>query len=65
MQGQIRDWQDEFDVEPPNHLHATIADETIDENEEDRRLEIAREGTTVVPYPARGFTIREWDFLTR
>ena len=64
MKAQIRDWKDEFDVESPNQLRGTLADDTLDADEEDRRREIAREWE----YLQRrskivGFAIREWDFL--
>ncbi|MDS0283919.1 hypothetical protein NDI86_17525 [Halomicroarcula sp. S3CR25-11] len=64
MKAQIRDWEDEFDVESPNHLRGTLAEEGLDADEEDRRREIAREWEH---FQRRidivGFAIREWDFL--
>jgi DNA-binding Lrp family transcriptional regulator len=64
MKTQIRDWEDEFGVESPNQLRGTLADESLDAEEEDRRREIARKWE----YLQRriqivGFAIREWDFL--
>jgi len=64
MNAQIRGWKNEFDVESPNQLRGTIADQVLDVTEEDRRQEIAREWeqlqrrTEIV-----GFAIREWDVL--
>jgi len=42
MKAQIRDWEDEFDVESPNQLRGTLADETLDADKEDRRRDVAR-----------------------
>jgi DNA-binding Lrp family transcriptional regulator len=64
MKAQIRDWEDEFDVESPNHLRGTIADESLDADEENRRREIAREWEHLQSRVRLvGFAIREWDFL--
>ena len=64
MKAQIRDWEDEFDVESPNQLRGTLADETLDTDEEDRRREIAREWEHLQRrIKIVGFAIREWDFL--
>ena len=64
MKTQIRDWEDEFDVESPNQLRGTLADESLDADEEDRRREIAREWEHLQRrIEIVGFTIREWDFL--
>jgi len=64
MKTQIRDWEDEFGVESPNQLRGTLADETLDVDEEDRRREIAREWDHLQRrIEIVGFTIREWDFL--
>ena len=64
MKTQIRDWKDEFDVELPNQLRGTLADETLDADEEDRRREIAREWEHLQRrIEIVGFAIREWDFL--
>ncbi len=30
MRAQIRDWKDEFDIESPNQLRGTLANETLD-----------------------------------
>lgn len=65
MQAEIRDWTDEFGVETPNQLRATIAEPTLSAEAESRRREIARRWehlerrSTIV-----GFAIREWDFLS-
>jgi len=64
MRARIRDWKDEFDVESPNQLRGTLADEILDANEEDRRREIAREWEHLQWHiEIVGFAIREWDFL--
>ena len=64
MKAQIRDWEDEFDVESPNQLRGTLADETLDGGEETRRREIAREWEHLQRrIELVGFAIREWDFL--
>ncbi|SNR65929.1 DUF7342 family protein [Halorubrum vacuolatum] len=64
MKTQIRDWEDEFGVESPNQLRGTLADESLDADEEDRRREIAREWEHLQRrIQIVGFAIREWDFL--
>ena len=64
MKTQIRDWEDEFGVESPNQLRGTLADESLDGDEEDRRREIAREWEHLQRrIQIVGFAIREWDFL--
>ncbi len=64
MKTQIRDWKDEFDVESPNQLRGTLADEMVDAEEEDRHREIAREWEHLQRrIEIVGFAIREWDFL--
>ncbi|MDB9281752.1 hypothetical protein PN416_18100 [Halorubrum ezzemoulense] len=64
MKTQIRDWEDEFGVESPNQLRGTLADESLDADEEDRRREIAREWEHLQQrIQVIGFAIREWDFL--
>ena len=64
MKAQIRDWEDEFGVESPNQLRGTLADETLDADEEDRRREVAREWDHLQRrIKIVGFAIREWDFL--
>ena len=65
MKAQIRNWEDEFDVESPNQLRGTLAEEDLDADEQDRRREIAREwGHLQRRIDIVGFAIREWDFLT-
>ncbi|RLM53479.1 hypothetical protein DVK02_13395 [Halobellus sp. Atlit-31R] len=65
MKAQIRNWEDEFDVESPNQLRGTLAEEGLDADEEDRRREIAREWEHLQRrIDIVGFAIREWDFLT-
>jgi len=64
MKAQIRDWEAEFDVESPNQLRATIADETLDAEAEARRHEIAQEWDHLERrIQLVGFVIREWEFL--
>jgi len=64
MKTQIRDWKDEFDVESPNQLRGTLADESLDATEEQRRREVAREWEhRQRRIQIVGFAIREWDFL--
>ncbi|UTF54853.1 DUF7342 family protein [Natronosalvus rutilus] len=64
MKGQIRDWKEEFEVESPNQLRATLADENLGPDEEARRRDIAREWTHLQRrIQIVGFAIREWDFL--
>ena len=64
MKTQIRDWEDEFDVESPNQLRGTLANDALDADEEDRRREIAREWEHLQRrIQIVGFAIREWDFL--
>ncbi|MDF9747787.1 hypothetical protein NDI89_19600 [Natrinema sp. S1CR25-10] len=64
MKAQIRDWGDEFNVESPNQLRGTLADETLDADEENRRREIACEWEHLQRrIKIVGFAIREWDFL--
>jgi hypothetical protein len=65
MNAQIRRWEAEFDVESPNQLRGTIADQRLDVTEENRRREIAREWEQLQRrIEIVGFAIREWDFLT-
>ena len=64
MNAQIRGWENEFDVESPNQLRGTVADQALDVTEEDRRREIAREWEQLQRrIEIVGFAIREWDFL--
>ena len=64
MNTQIRGWEDEFDVESPNQLRRTIADQELDVTGEDRRREIAREWEQLQRrIEIVGFAIREWNFL--
>ena len=64
MKTQIRDWKEEFDVESPNQLRGTLADESLDAAEEERRREVAREWEhRQRRIQIVGFAIREWDFL--
>jgi predicted transcriptional regulator len=64
MKAEIREWEAEFDVESPNQLRATIAEASLDADEEDRRREVAREWEHLQRrIDIVGFVIREWDFL--
>jgi predicted transcriptional regulator len=64
MKSQIREWEDEFEVESPNQLRATLADAELGAGEEDQRREIAREWEHLQRrIQIVGFAIREWDFL--
>lgn len=64
MRAQIRDWKDEFGIESPNQLRATIADEDFDREEAERRRDIARDWEHLQRrIRIVGFAIREWDFL--
>jgi len=61
---QIRNWEEEFGVESPNQLRATIADDELSPAEEDRRREIGRDWEHLQRrIRIFGFAIREWDFL--
>ena len=65
LKAQIREWEDEFAVESPNQLRATITDQTLGPDEEDRRQETARDWEHLQRrIRIIGFAIREWDFLT-
>lgn len=64
MKTQIRDWEDGFDVESPNQLRGTLADESLNAEEESQRRKIAREWEHLQRrIKIVGFAIREWDFL--
>ena len=64
MKTRIREWTDEYDVESPNQLRATLADRELGSDEEERRREIAREWEHLQRrIRIVGFAIREWDFL--
>ena len=64
LKAQIRNWEEEFAVESPNQLRATIADDELDPTEENRRREISRDWEHLRRrIRVVGFTIREWDFL--
>jgi hypothetical protein len=64
MNAQIRGWKEEFDVEAPNQLRGSVADQGLDVTEEDRRREIAREWEQLQRrIEIVSFAIREWDFL--
>lgn len=64
MKAQIREWEDEFDVESPNQLRATIADGDLSAEEENYRREVARDWDHLQRrIRIVGFAIREWEFL--
>lgn len=64
MKTQIRDWKDEFEVDSPNQLRATLATAELQSEEEDRRRNIARDWEHLQRrIQLVGFAIREWDFL--
>jgi predicted transcriptional regulator len=64
MKTQIRDWKDEFEVNSPNQLRATLATAELNREEEDRRRNIARDWEHLQRrIQLVGFAIREWDFL--
>jgi hypothetical protein len=64
MKAQIRDWKNEFGVESPNQLRGTLADESLDADEEAHRRESAREWEHLQRrIQIVGFAVREWDFL--
>lgn len=65
MNAEIRDWTDEFDVDSPNQLRATIADSELDDAAVEQRREIARDWEHLERrIEIVEFAIREWDFLT-
>lgn len=64
MQARIREWEDEFEVETPNQLRATIAEEPLEAEEATRRRDVAREWEHLRRrVQLVGFVIREWEFL--
>lgn len=65
MNAKIRDWEDEFGVDSPNELRATIADADLTPQAESRRREVARTWAHLERrIDITGFAIREWEFLT-
>lgn len=64
MNAEIREWETEYEVDSPNELRATLAEDDLGADEETRRREIAqdwehlRRRIRIV-----SFAIREWDFL--
>lgn len=65
MKATIRDWQDEFDVDSPNRLRATIARRDPGSDEESRRRAVARKWEHLDRrIDIVGFAVREWEFLT-
>ncbi len=64
MKDEIRAFEEEFDVETPNQLRATVARRDLTPEEESRRREVAREWEHLqTRIEVVGFAIREWDFL--
>lgn len=64
LTGRMRDWADEFGVETPNQLRATIADAELGPEDVARRRDVARDWEHLQRRSRIvGFAIREWDFL--
>lgn len=64
MKAQIREWEQEYSVDSPNELRATLAEADISADEEARRRERAQEWEHLQRrIRIVGFAIREWDFL--
>lgn len=64
MRSSIQDWAAEFDVDSPNELRATVADEALDPEEAARRRDVAREWEHLERrIEIVRFAVREWDFL--
>ena len=64
LKSRVRSWEEEFGVDSPTQLRATIADDGLDAEEETRRAEIAREWAHVQRrIRIVGFALREWEFL--
>ena len=65
MKSEVRAWSEEFEVESPNQLRATVGDGDLTSEEESRRREVAREWTHLERrIEIVQFAIREWEFLT-
>ena len=65
MRTRVRDWEEEFEVDSPNQLRATLAETALDTEEEARRREVARDWEHLRRrIRIVGFAIREWEFLT-
>ena len=65
MKSEVRAWSEEFEVESPNQLRATVGDGDLAPEEESRRREIAREWEHLERrIEIVQFAIREWEFLT-
>jgi hypothetical protein len=64
MKATIRGWREEFDVENPNQLRATVATAALGSDEEQRRQDIARDWERLRRrIEIAGVALREWDFL--
>lgn len=64
MKETIREWEDEFGVDSPNQLRATVATDDLTPTEEANRREIARRWEHLRRrIEIAGFAVREWDFL--
>jgi predicted transcriptional regulator len=64
LKSRVRAWEAEFDVDSPTQLRATIADDDLDPEAEQRRAEIAREWAHIERrIRIVGFALREWEFL--
>ena len=65
MRSKVRTWSEEFEVESPNQLRATVGDGDLAPKEESRRREVAREWAHLERrIEIVQFAIREWEFLT-
>jgi len=64
MNETIQDWKDEFDIDSPNQLRATVGEGDLDSEVQTRRREIAREWEHLERrIELVRFAIREWEFL--
>ena len=65
MKSKVRGWEEEFEVESPNQLRATVGDGDLAPEEESRRQEVSREWTRLEHrIEIVQFAVREWEFLT-
>jgi gas vesicle protein len=64
LKSRVRAWEEEFGVDSPTRLRATIADDDLDPETEQQRAEIARKWEHVERrIRIVGFALREWEFL--
>lgn len=65
MNARVHELEDEYGVESPNTVRASIADEQVDQNEVERRREAAREWEQLRRrIRIARFAVREWEFLS-